>query len=62
MTDQTPDRDSEARDAADAERAGLARDDAERERREETELAPEEGLLDGWLPEPSPTDGPAPAP
>ncbi|MFK4728080.1 hypothetical protein ROT00_00160 [Agromyces mediolanus] len=36
--------------------------DAERERRIEDELAPEEQLLKGWLPEPTPTDGPAPAP
>ncbi|HEY9423443.1 MAG TPA: hypothetical protein VIP54_01485 [Microterricola sp.] len=25
-------------------------------------LAPEESILKGWLPTPSPTDGPAPAP
>ncbi|MFF2271123.1 hypothetical protein ACFVTX_02555 [Agromyces sp. NPDC058136] len=39
-----------------------AADDAERERRLENELAPEEQLLEGWLPRPTPTDGPAPAP
>ncbi|GAA1834237.1 hypothetical protein [Agromyces salentinus] len=32
------------------------------EARLEGELAPEESLLEGWLPTPSPTDGPAPAP
>lgn len=26
------------------------------------QLAPEEELLEGWLPEAEPTDGPAPAP
>jgi hypothetical protein len=31
-------------------------------RRIENELAPEEQLLEGWLPRPTPTDGPAPAP
>jgi hypothetical protein len=30
--------------------------------RVEAELAPEEELLEGWLPEATPTDGPAPAP
>lgn len=39
-----------------------AADDAARERRLENELAPEEQLLEGWLPRPTPTDGPAPAP
>ncbi|MFB9642015.1 hypothetical protein [Agromyces lapidis] len=37
-------------------------DDAVRDRRVENELAPEEQLLEGWLPRPTPTDGPAPAP
>jgi hypothetical protein len=36
--------------------------DEANERRIETELAPEEQLLEGWLPRPTPTDGPAPAP
>ncbi|MGW9631047.1 hypothetical protein ACWGST_10115 [Agromyces sp. NPDC055520] len=36
--------------------------DAAEERRIENELAPEEGLLEGWLPRPTPTEGPAPAP
>ncbi|WP_308799264.1 hypothetical protein [Agromyces silvae] len=49
MTDQTPNHTSDA-------------DDAAAERREEDELAPEEELLKGWLPEATPTDGPAPAP
>ena len=50
MSDQTPKhKPSEADEAAAA-------------RREEEELAPEEKLLKGWLPEPTPTDGPAPAP
>jgi hypothetical protein len=35
-------------------------DDADE--REVDELAPEEELLEGWLPEAEPTDGPAPAP
>lgn len=39
-----------------------AADDPERDRRLEAELAPEESLLEGWLPRPAPTDGPAPAP
>lgn len=39
-----------------------AADDAARDRRIESELAPEEQLLEGWLPRPTPTDGPAPAP
>ena len=30
--------------------------------RVEAELAPEEELLEGWLPDATPTDGPAPAP
>ncbi|WP_165906159.1 hypothetical protein [Agromyces badenianii] len=36
--------------------------DDESDRRVEDELAPEEQLLKGWLPEATPTDGPAPAP
>jgi hypothetical protein len=32
------------------------------EERLRAELAPEESLLEGWLPRPTPTDGPAPAP
>lgn len=32
------------------------------ERAREAELAPEEELLEGWLPEAEPTDGSAPAP
>jgi len=40
-----------------------ADDDAERdaETRVEDEVAPEEELLEGWLPDATPTDGPAPA-
>lgn len=49
MTDQTPNHQSDA-------------DEAARDRREEDELAPEEELLEGWLPDATPTDGPAPAP
>jgi hypothetical protein len=30
--------------------------------RVEDEVAPEEELLEGWLPDATPTDGPAPAP
>ena len=37
---------------------GGERTDAERQ----AELAPEEALLDGWLPDAEPTEGPAPAP
>ncbi|MGX5696893.1 hypothetical protein ACWKWP_11895 [Agromyces soli] len=37
-------------------------EEIERERRLRVELAPEEELLKGWLPEPTPIDGPAPAP
>ncbi|WP_164863572.1 hypothetical protein [Agromyces sp. LHK192] len=29
---------------------------------ESADVAPEEELLEGWLPEAEPTDGPAPAP
>jgi hypothetical protein len=47
MTDQTPNTEP---------------DDAARDRREDDELAPEEELLEGWLPEAEPTEGPAPAP
>jgi hypothetical protein len=36
--------------------------DKANEGRIEAELAPEEQLLEGWLPRPTPTDGPAPAP
>lgn len=36
-------------------------DDAD-EQGGDAELAPEEELLEGWLPEAEPTDGPAPAP
>jgi hypothetical protein len=41
-----------------------ADDDAERdaEQRVDDEVAPEEELLEGWLPDATPTDGPAPAP
>jgi len=41
-----------------------ADDDAERdaETRVEVEVAREEELLEGWLPDATPTDGPAPAP
>jgi hypothetical protein len=41
-----------------------ADDDAERdaEPRVGDEVAPEEELLEGWLPDATPTDGPAPAP
>ncbi len=39
-------------------------DDAERDAdaRVDDEVAPEEELLEGWLPDATPTDGPAPAP
>jgi hypothetical protein len=50
MTDHTPN--SEPAEA----------DDAARDRREDEELAPEEKLLEGWLPEAEPTEGTAPAP
>jgi hypothetical protein len=36
--------------------------DDEPERRTEDEVAPEEEELEGWLPEATPTEGPAPAP
>jgi hypothetical protein len=49
MSESTP-----AADKADAELTEA--------RRIEAELAPEEQLLEGWLPRPTPTDGPAPAP
>jgi len=49
MSNDTPNRESDAEDAA-------------AERREEEELAPEERLLKGWLPDATPTEGPAPAP
>ena len=41
-----------------------ADDDAERdaEARVDDEVAPEEEFLEGWLPDATPTDGPAPAP
>ena len=32
------------------------------EQRVDDEVAPEEELLEGWLPDATPTDGPAPAP
>jgi hypothetical protein len=32
------------------------------EQRVDDEVAPEEELLKGWLPDATPTDGPAPAP
>ena len=41
-------------DDDDAERAAAARVD--------DEVAPEAALLAGWLPDATPTDGPAPAP
>lgn len=50
MTDQTPHNEP------------AETDDAARDRREDDELAPEEELLEGWLPEAEPTEGPAPAP
>jgi hypothetical protein len=40
-------------------------DDDDREadaKRVDDEVAPEEELLEGWLPDASPTEGPAPAP
>ena len=43
----------------DADRADKARD---AEERVEDEVAPEEELLEGWLPDATPTEGPAPAP
>lgn len=36
--------------------------DRDEREREEAEVAPEEELLKGWLPEAEPTEGPAPAP
>lgn len=41
-----------------------ADDDADRDadERVDDEAAPEEELLEGWLPDATPTDGPAPAP
>ncbi len=36
--------------------------DDEAERRTDDEVAPEEEQLEGVLPEPTPTEGPAPAP
>ena len=41
-----------------------ADDDADRDadERADDEVAPEEELLEGWLPDATPTDGPAPAP
>ena len=41
-----------------------ADDDADRDadERVDDEVAPEEELLEGWLPDATPTDGPAPAP
>jgi hypothetical protein len=39
-----------------------ADDERDAEQREEDEAAPEEELLEGWLPDATPTDGPAPAP
>ena len=42
-----------------------ADDDADLEvdaERVDDEVAPEEVLLEGWLPDATPTDGPAPAP
>ena len=44
--------------AADDGTGGGERSDAERQ----AELAPEKALLDGWLPDAEPTEGPAPAP
>ena len=37
-------------------------DQAADEERVDDEVAPEEELLEGWLPDATPTDGPAPAP
>ena len=40
-------------------------DDVDRDvddKRVDDEVAPEEELLEGWLPDATPTDGPAPAP
>lgn len=48
--------------AADDESARGAGDTEADDARVEAELAPEELLLTGWLPESTPTDGPAPAP
>ena len=45
-----------------SDRNGTPADEADAARRVEEELAPEERLLKGLLPEPSPTDGTAPAP
>ncbi|GAA1502966.1 hypothetical protein BJ978_003095 [Agromyces terreus] len=42
--------------------AAAERAESEAERRLRDELAPEEEELEGWLPEATPTDGPAPAP
>ncbi|WP_157002424.1 hypothetical protein [Agromyces laixinhei] len=51
MSDSTPARDDATPEADEAA-----------EQRLEDELAPEEELLRGLLPDPAPTDGPAPAP
>ncbi|HEY1106577.1 hypothetical protein MUN74_15245 [Agromyces endophyticus] len=51
MSDSTP----TPADAADD-------DTAARDGRLDDELAPEESILEGWLPRATPTDGPAPAP
>jgi hypothetical protein len=64
MTDPTiPADDADDRTVADGTTAddGIGsgeRTDAERQ----AELAPEEALLDGWLPDAEPTEGTAPAP
>ncbi|BDZ63443.1 hypothetical protein [Agromyces mangrovi Wang et al. 2018] len=57
MSDSTPTTGDDQRDAE-----ARAAHEREVEERLTDELAPEEQLLKGWLPEASPTDGPAPAP
>ena len=63
MTDPTaiPSDDHDER-AADERAADERAADERAAERVEAELAPEEELLEGWLPEATPTDGPAPAP
>jgi hypothetical protein len=47
------------------DRTAIPADDDDLEvdaKRADDEVAPEEELLEGWLPDATPTDGPAPAP
>jgi hypothetical protein len=59
MTDPTPIPGDDDDLEFDAKRDDAKRDDA---KRVDDETAPEEELLDGWLPDATPTDGSAPAP